>query len=156
MIPGSSDAEDCAQQVFLRVWRAAGTYRPETKFTTWLLTITRNVVFSELRRKKIRAFFSYQTFDDEDQGRTLAQPISPAYRNPDREAICGELRDAVDAALAKLPAKQRMALVLHCFQQLPHEDIAIILKTSVPSVKSLIFRAREALRAALKKRGFME
>jgi RNA polymerase sigma-70 factor (ECF subfamily) len=156
MMPGSADAEDCAQQVFVRVWRAAGTYRPEAKFTTWLLTITRNVVFSELRKKKIRALFSHQTLNDEETGLPLAEPIAPAHANPDREAIGGELREAVDAALAGLPAKQRMALVLHRFEQLPHEEVAIILKTSVPSVKSLIFRAREALRATLKKRGFME
>jgi RNA polymerase sigma-70 factor (ECF subfamily) len=64
-----------------------------------------------------------------------------------------ELREAIDAAIAALPEAQRMAIILRRFEDMPYEDIAEVLKTSVPAVKSLLFRAREDLRERLK--GFL-
>lgn len=154
MLGNATDAEDCAQQVFVKVWRAAASYKPDAKFTTWLLSITRNVVFSELRKKKIRALFSLQATEDPETGRMPGDPPAPAHARPDEEALGSELREAIRVALAALPAKQRMALILHRFEQLPHEEVAKVLRVTVPSVKSLIFRARAELRAALEKRGF--
>src|SRR5438105_9671144 len=61
MLGSNSDVEDVAQQVFIRVWRSAARYVPKAKFTTWLLKITRNLVFNELRRAKRRAHAPLQT-----------------------------------------------------------------------------------------------
>lgn len=138
------DLDDLAQQVFLRVWKAAPRYRPEAHFSTWLLTIARNVVFSEGRRRARHAVVSLEETGVSQEVDALHGTVNPAH-----EAREHELRAAVDAALATLPAKQSMALVLHRFEGLPHEEIARVLGTSVPSVKSLIFRAREELRKKL-------
>jgi RNA polymerase sigma-70 factor (ECF subfamily) len=126
------------------VWKAAARYRPEAHFSTWLLTIARNVVFSEGRRRARHAVVSLEETGVSQEVDALRGTVNPAH-----EAREHELRAAVDAALATLPAKQSMALVLHRFEGLPHEEIARVLGTSVPSVKSLIFRAREELRKKL-------
>lgn len=146
MVPSSIDAEDLAQQIFFRVWKAAPRYRPEAKFTTWLMTITRNLVFNETKK---RARLRWVSMSDPEPGSEIAGLAGPSDEAPDREAQAQELQEAVDAAIRELPENQRMALLLHRFEGLPHEEIAEILKTTVPATKSLIFRAREALRIKL-------
>lgn len=148
MLGGTEGAEDIAQQVFVRVWQSAPRYRPEAKFTTWLLTIVRNLVFNETRRRR-RGFF--QPFENDDG----SVPDIHDFSMRDASAELGEreLREAIDAAIAALPEAQRMAIILRRFEDMPYEDIAEVLKTSVPAVKSLLFRAREDLRESLK--GFL-
>lgn len=146
MLPSEADAEDLAQQVFVRVWHAAPRYRPEAKFTTWLLTILRNLVFNDSRRRSRARFFSWQ---DDSNELPPTEPVASATERPDRQEHSRELGAAVESALQELPEKQRLALVLHRFEGLPHEEVARVLGTSVPSTKSLIFRARESLRITL-------
>jgi RNA polymerase sigma-70 factor (ECF subfamily) len=145
MIGGAEGAEDIAQQVFVRVWQSAPRYRPEAKFTTWLLTIVRNLVFNETRRRR-RGFF--QPFENDD-GTILDQPDT-AMRDAAAQLDEREVGEAVDAAIAALPEAQRMAIILRRFENMPYDEIAAVLKTSVPAVKSLLFRAREDLRERLK------
>ena len=145
MLGGVEGAEDIAQQVFVRVWQSASRYRPEAKFTTWLLTIVRNLVFNETRRRR-RGFF--QSFENDD-GTVPDQPDT-TMRDAAAQLDEREVGEAVDAAIAALPEAQRMAIVLRRFENMPYEDIAEVLKTSVPAVKSLLFRAREDLRERLK------
>lgn len=147
MLPSEGDAEDLAQQVFVRVWQAAPRYRPEAKFTTWLLTILRNLVFNDSRRRSRARFFSWQ--DDRNE-LPPAEPAASPMDRPDVQQHSRELGEAVELALRELPEKQRLALVLHRFEGLPHEEVARVLGTSVSSTKSLIFRARESLRIALR------
>jgi RNA polymerase sigma-70 factor (ECF subfamily) len=148
MLGGVEGAEDIAQQVFVRVWQSAPRYRPEAKFTTWLLTIVRNLVFNETRRRR-RGFF--QPFENDDGSVPDIHDLS--MRDASAELGERELREAIDAAIAALPEAQRMAIILRRFEDMPYEDIAEVLKTSVPAVKSLLFRAREDLRERLK--GFL-
>jgi RNA polymerase sigma-70 factor (ECF subfamily) len=148
MLGGAEGAEDIAQQVFVRVWQSAPRYRPEAKFTTWLLTIVRNLVFNETRRRR-RGFF--QPFENDDGSVPDIRDLS--MRDASAELGERELREAIDAAIAALPEAQRMAIILRRFEDMPYEDIAEVLKTSVPAVKSLLFRAREDLRVRLK--GFL-
>ena len=131
--------------MFLRVWRHAKSYRPDAKFTTYLFTITRNLVFNESRRKKRRNEVSAD--EREENSHTLI-PADP-NRQPDSELLQEELRQAVDKAIASLPEPQRMAVVLRRYEQMPYEEIARVLDVSVSAVKSLLFRARAALRDAL-------
>lgn len=145
MLGNSSDAEDIAQQVFLRVWRHAKRYRPDAKFTTYLFTITRNLVFNETRRRGRKKEVSAD--EREETSHHLIED-SP-NRRPDAEVLQAELQRAVDDAIAALPEAQRMAVVLRRYEQLPYEEIAKILKLSLPAVKSLLFRARSGLREAL-------
>ena len=146
MLGSNSDVEDLAQQVFVRVWRSAKRYIPRAKFTTWLLKITRNLVFNELRRQKRHATIPLQMETDGGE-RPLPDERAQA---PDSALLERELESAVAAAIAQLPETQRMAVVLRRYEQLSYEEIADVLDQSVPGVKSLLFRARTELRERLR------
>lgn len=145
MLGNNSDAEDIAQQVFVRVWKNTSRYVPRARFTTWLLTITRNLVFNELRRRSRHSQVPLQTEVDEEE-RPLKDERTLA---PDASLLEQELQQAIEAAIASLPETQRMAVVLRRYEQLSYEEIAEILEQSVSAVKSLLFRARTELRTSL-------
>jgi len=147
MLGSNSDVEDIAQQVFIRVWKSARRYVPRAKFTTWLLKITRNLVFNELRRAKRRAQVSLQPEPGAEEI-PLKDEMNPA---PDVSLLEDELQRAIEEAIMQLPESQRMALVLRRYEQLSYEEIAEVLDLSVPAVKSVLFRARTELRARLSK-----
>lgn len=148
MLGGESEAEDIAQQVFIRVWKSAGRYEPTAKFTTWLMTITRNLVFNESRR---RSRSRLQSLESDDPDAPQAQHADSSANSPQEALLDGELRSAVDHAIASLPEPQRVAIVLRRYEDMPYEEIAKVLRTSVPAVKSILFRARNELRDRLKK-----
>jgi RNA polymerase sigma factor (sigma-70 family) len=141
MLGSDVEAEDLAQQVFIRVWRSAPRYKPTAKFTTWLFRITRNLVFNEMRRK--RHFVGHT--DD------LAEPAERRERGPDQVLLEEELQTAIQDAISKLPEAQRLAIVLRRYEELPYEEIAKVMGTTVPAVKSILFRARAELRERLAK-----
>lgn len=147
MLGGNSDVEDIAQQVFIRVWKSARRYVPRAKFTTWLLKITRNLVFNELRRAKRRAQVPLQS-DPGAEEIPLKDETNPA---PDASLLEDELQRAIEEAIMQLPESQRMALVLRRYEQLSYDQIAEVLDLSVPAVKSVLFRARTELRTRLSK-----
>lgn len=145
MLGSDTEAEDLAQQVFLRVWQSAPRYQPGAKFTTWLLTITRNLVFNESRRRS-RARLVPLESDDEFGPRDRPDPHTTTAAE---QSVQKELEAAIDDAIAALPEQQRLAVILRRYEDLSYEDIATILKVSVPSVKSLLFRARTELKERL-------
>jgi len=147
MLGNTCDSEDIAQMVFIRVWKHAKRYRPDNKFTTYLYTIVRNLVYNETRRRSRKRTVSSDQREDEHH---LQYPGDPAAQ-PDSTLINNELRAAIDAAIGTLPENQRLAVVLRRYENLPYEEIAEILSSSVPSVKSLLFRARTTLRESLSK-----
>ena len=145
MLGNNSDVEDIAQQVFVRVWKSAKRYVPRAKFTTWLLKITRNLVFNELRRRSRHAQLPLQVDSEEEE-----RPIKDEQaRAPDALLLEQELQRAIETAIAQLPETQRMAVVLRRYNELSYEQIADVLGQSVPAVKSLLFRARTELRTRL-------
>jgi RNA polymerase sigma-70 factor (ECF subfamily) len=147
MLGTNSDAEDIAQQVFVRVWKNVKRYEPRAKFTTWLLKITRNLVFNELRRRSRHPAVPLQSETDEEE-----RPLKDEHAvSPDATLLEHELQEAVDAAIAQLPETQRMAVVLRRYEELSYEEIAEALDQSVSAVKSLLFRARTELRESLKR-----
>jgi RNA polymerase sigma-70 factor (ECF subfamily) len=141
LLGSDAEAEDLAQQVFIRVWRSAARYQPTAKFTTWLFRITRNLVFNELRRRKHFA----------DQGEDSPEPAERAEREPDRVLLEDELQKAIQTAIQELPEAQRMAIVLRRYEEMPYEEIARVMGTTIPAVKSILFRARAELRERLAK-----
>jgi RNA polymerase sigma-70 factor (ECF subfamily) len=145
MLGGNSEVEDIAQQVFLRVWKSAGRYVARAKFTTWLLKITRNLVFNELRRAKRRALVPMQSDPEGDELPLADEAVSA----PDAAALEKELQGAVDKAIEALPEVQRMAVILRRYEELSYEEIGEVLDLSVPAVKSVLFRARSELRQRL-------
>jgi len=146
MLGRIEDAEDLGQQVFLRVWKSAPRYEVSAKFTTWLFTITRNLVFNETRR----AYRRHEVSLDERQDSGRFEESTDTQAHPDDALLRDEMLKAVDKAISELPEQQRMAVVLRRYQELPYEEIAVILNTSVSAVKSILFRARLQLREALK------
>jgi len=147
MLGSNSDVEDIAQQVFIRVWKSARRYVPRAKFTTWLLKITRNLVFNELRRSKRRGHVPLHA-EPGAEDPPLKDETNPA---PDASLLESELQRAIEEAIMQLPKSQRMALVLRRYEQLSYEQIAEVLDLSVPAVKSVLFRARTELRTRLSK-----
>ena len=145
MLGSNSDVEDVAQQVFIRVWKSAPRYVPTAKFTTWLLTITRNLVFNEARRRKRHPV---ETLDVHQGEESLPLPDRRG-RVPDEQLLDDEMQRAVDTAIQALPEKQRLAVVLRRYEEKSYEEIAEVLSLSVPAVKSVLFRARTELREAL-------
>jgi RNA polymerase sigma-70 factor, ECF subfamily len=118
---------------------------PRAKFTTWLLKITRNLVFNEMRRTKRQAHIPMQT---ESQGDDL--PIKDeSVQSPAESLLEHELQQAIENAILQLPDTQRMALILRRYEGRSYEEIGEILDLSVPAVKSVLFRARTELRARL-------
>jgi RNA polymerase sigma-70 factor (ECF subfamily) len=149
MLGDAGDAEDIAQQVFVRVWNSADRYEPTARFTTWLFKITRNLTFNELRRRKRHPVSSLES----ELGSRVLQLQDPQSKLASAVLIEQEVQTAIQAAIDGLPEVQRMAVVLRRYQDVSYEEIGKILDLSVPAVKSVLFRARTQLRERL--RGFL-
>jgi len=145
MLGGASDAEDIAQQVFIRVWKSASRYEPTAKFTTWLFTITRNLVFNETRRRQRKPTVSADEREEDSQWTTEDHDTA----SPDQDALNRELERAIDRAIEALPEKQRIAIILRRYEEMPYDEISKILSISIPALKSLLFRARGQLKESL-------
>ena len=142
----SPDTEDIAQQVFIRLWKSAERYQPTAKFTTFLFTITRNLVFNASRKKSGKNESSFDALE-ENRGQSIEDKNSES--RPDKSIEQKELRQEIDRAISSLPEKQRLAVILRRYEKMPYEEIASTLEISVPAVKSQLFRARTALRESL-------
>jgi len=153
MLGDETDAEDIAQQAFIRVWNSASRYTPSAKFTTWLFTIVRNLVFNEMRRRKRHPVVPLErNADDRDERDDRGFQASDAQAKvPSAALIDAEMQHAIQEAIDALPEVQRTAVVLRRYQDVSYEEIAKILDLSVPAVKSVLFRARTELRARLKR-----
>src|SRR5204862_6323459 len=120
MLGSNSDVEDIAQQVFIRVWKSARRYVPRAKFTTWLLKITRNLVFNELRRSKRRGHVPLQSEPGGEDHPPLKDETNPAA---DASLLESELQQTIEEAIMQLPGSQRMAVVLRRYSQINYEQI---------------------------------
>ncbi len=152
MLGDPVEAQDLAQQVFVRVYRAAGSYRATAQFKTWMFTIVRNLVFNEHRRRSRATLVSLNPVDHEwgSSGSTAAMDLPDlTNKTPGENMLREEMLQKVNEAILLLPEQQRLAIVLRRYDEFSYEEIAEILKTSVPATKSLLFRARETLRVAL-------
>jgi RNA polymerase sigma-70 factor (ECF subfamily) len=136
-----SMAEDLCQETFYKAYRSLQTFREvEASFSTWLYTIARNTVLSELRKQKM------QQVSLEDSG---IQPQVSADSQPEHSILRHEKVSMVRKAINNLPEKQRSALILREYYQLDYQEIASILGQTVSSVKSLLFRARASVKMQL-------
>jgi len=153
MLGDPVEAQDLAQQVFVRVYRAAAGYRAAAQFKTWMFTIVRNLVFNEHRRRSRATLVSLHPPEGE--------PVHPggsagldlpdlANKTPGENMLQREMLRKIDESILALPEQQRLAIVLRRYDEFSYEEIAAILKISIPATKSLLFRARETLRVALR------
>lgn len=138
-------AEELAQDVFVKLYRSAGRYRPTARFKTFLYRVASNHCLNELRRGEYAA--RDRTPRDDEPPDLDALPSGAA--TPEQELHGAALEAAVRALLAGLPEKQRAAFVLCRFEGLSYEEIAQVLETTVAAVKSLVHRATVAATAAL-------
>ena len=112
-----------------------------------MFTITRNLVFNETRRRKRKPTVSVEEREEESH-----QQVEDVHSTtPDQDVLHSELERAVDDAIQALPDKQRLAVVLRRYEEMPYEEIGRVLSMSVPAVKSLLFRARTQLKESLEK-----
>ena len=140
------EAEDAAQDVFLKVYRAAERYRPDAKFATWFYRIATNTALNVLKTRTRRPTVSLDALLEQRGPDTW--PPSPQI-GPDRQAERDQLIRAVGHAFRRFPDRQRMAVVLHRFEGLSYREISEVLSTSVDAVDALLRRAKADLREAL-------
>ncbi len=143
-------AEEAAQEVFLRIARAASTYQPTARFTTWMYTITRRTTLNFLRDEKEPG--EKVQIDPTGEGRDATEGISLPGRgdwDPEQVAWEAQLKGKLLEALQKLPEVNRAAFILNRGEGLSYEEVATVLGVTVQAVKSRIFRARETLIAEL-------
>ena len=145
-----NEAEDLAQNVFVQVYKSAQRYRPTARFSTWIYTIARNLCLNEIRRRTRHPAESLEAGN-------LPSDEGPSRQWPDTRSessaaglLRTELQEKVAQAIAELPEKQRLAILLCQDEELSYEEISQVLECSVSATKSLIFRAREQLKARLK------
>jgi RNA polymerase sigma-70 factor (ECF subfamily) len=138
-----ADAEDLAQDVFVRVYRSAPRYQPTAKFSTWLYTIARRVCLNHARAQTFRRWFRLAGDDDSDD--PPDDPPDPRTPDPMIDIERRELRRVVAQAVASLPERLRFAVVLRRYEELSYEEIAGILGCSVTAAKLRVHRANAIL-----------
>jgi RNA polymerase sigma-70 factor (ECF subfamily) len=138
MVRNEAVAEELAQEVFLRVYKSRGNYEPCAKFTTWLFRIGTHLALNSIRDSRNERSRTGLDRELPDRRRTVEQEL--LY-----QARLGEVRQAISS----LPAKQQAAVLMHKYEDLEYAQIASAIGCSESAVKSLLFRAYEALRVRL-------
>ncbi|WP_397570478.1 RNA polymerase sigma factor [Schlesneria sp. T3-172] len=152
MTQSQEAAEDLAQEVFLRIYRARNGYQPTARFSTWLFRIANNLAMNSHRHKSQRKEVQLPASDSVtltsvgpgDQAIADKSALMPA-RQVDKQ----ELQLIVQKAMAELNESQRLTVLLHKFEGMSYVEIAETMEMSVPAIKSLLSRARDSLRTAL-------
>lgn len=146
MVQNQAVAEELAQEVFLRVYRSRATYEPSAKFSTWLYRIATHLALNHLRdSKNDRGNISADEQTDEQAPLQLASKDPSIEDRLLRAARAERIRAAIDA----LPEKQRLAVILHKYQELDYRQIGDLIGASESAVKSQLFRAYDTLRTRL-------
>jgi RNA polymerase sigma-70 factor, ECF subfamily len=150
MLHDMEEAEDLAQNVFIRVFQSASRYEVAAKFSTWVFTIARNLCLNEIRRRGRHPAQSLESTQSEDEDQAPRQYADMRTFSPPQAFLQKELEQRVQQALEDLPEKQRLALAMCQEEELSYEEIAQVLGCSVSATKSLIHRGRETLKERLK------
>jgi RNA polymerase sigma-70 factor (ECF subfamily) len=150
LVGSAEEAEDLAQEVFLRVYRARKKYRARSKFSTWLFTIANNLALNSLRTRQRKPVVPLNLADSGPLGpRPAEQLVRDKASQPVQHIQQQELAALVQNALSGLNERQRMAVVLNKFEDMNYAEIAEVMRLSPKAVKSLLSRARCNLRVVL-------
>jgi RNA polymerase sigma-70 factor (ECF subfamily) len=150
LVGSAEEAEDLAQEVFLRVFRTRKKYTPKAKFSTWLFTIANNLALNALRDRQRRPVVPLEVRESGPLGPRPAENLAPTRDEPPSHNLHQqELAEVIRRALDGLNERQRMAIVLNKFEDMNYADIAEVMGLSAKAVKSLLSRARSKLREAL-------
>jgi RNA polymerase sigma-70 factor, ECF subfamily len=143
-------AEELAQEVFLRVYRSRGTYEPSAKFTTWLYRIATNLAVNNARDTRHERPENTVRLDEPDQETGTTPDLADESLTVEEQLLKRERLAAIRSKVNALPERQRLAVIMHKYQQMDYREIAGVLKLSESATKSLLFRAYETLREQLK------
>jgi len=150
MAHNSAVAEDLAQEVFLRVYRSREKYEASAKFTTWLYRIASNLAVNHARDTRHQRPENTVSLDEPDQESGLTMDLPDNSLSAEEAIVRRERLAAIRQRVEGLPERQKMALIMHKYQQMDYRQIAEVLKLSESAIKSLLFRAYETLRVQLK------
>ena len=147
----AAEAEDLTQEVFLRVWKSAGTYRPDAKFTTWLYRIAANLCINKQRALHLRKWLAVSQFykPNRNSQKTYIPAEDAEHPTAEDHLIFSEQSRLLLDALNNLPANQRLAIVLKIYHDMSYDEISQIMHRSVAAVDSLLIRAKKNLRKRL-------
>lgn len=149
LVGSTEEAEDLAQDVFLRVYRARKGYRPKAKFSTWLFTIANNLALNHLRGKGRNPTVAFAPSQDTRERRLTESQVQAKDGTASTQMRQAELGAIVREAVSGLDDDQRMALLLNKFEEMRYAEIAAIMGRSEAAIKSLLARARMNLRERL-------
>ena len=149
MVGNEDDANDLAQETFVRVFKSCGSFRAEQKFSTWLFTIAANLARNHFRWRSRHPNISLDA-ENAETGQTLGSTLPANSPAPNEEALAAERAAAVRAAVKNLPEDLREAIVLCEWEDRSLAEAATILETTPKAVESRLYRARGILRERLK------
>jgi RNA polymerase sigma-70 factor (ECF subfamily) len=151
LVGNREQAEDLAQEVFVRVFKARQRYEPEAKFSTWLFTIANNIASNALRSRNRRREVGVPEGNGSDSTPLSLEQLAKATSGaqPTRRLDKAEQAEMVRSAVAALSERQRLALLLAKFEGMSYQDIAQTMGLSVQAIKSLLSRARVNLKEIL-------
>ena len=149
MTHNSGVAEELAQEVFLRVYRSRATYAADAKFTTWLYRIATNLAVNHARDTKAER--SGTSLDEPDPETGLTIDVADPETTVEQKLLRRERLAAIRKEIESLPERQKLAVIMHKYQNMDYRQIADVLKLSESATKSLLFRAYETLRVKLEK-----
>jgi RNA polymerase sigma-70 factor (ECF subfamily) len=141
-----TEAKDLAQEVFVRVWQAAKSYKPKAKFSTWIYRIAVNLCLNELKSVKRRRLIPLGTEEKPDSEYSTPSNVS---QSPEDLLLAKERGHQISEALRSLPENQRMALILKRYDNLSYDEIGRVMGCSVSAVESLLVRAKKNLQEKL-------
>lgn len=144
------EAEDLAQEAFLRIYRYRHNYKPKAKLSTWIYCIAKNIALNELRRRATHRAASLEETIDAEDSEIKIQFADTTQNLPSQELEKKELENIIKKAIDSLPIHQKTAIILRRFEEFSYEEIAQIMKCSISAVKSLLNRAKENLKEKLK------
>jgi RNA polymerase sigma-70 factor, ECF subfamily len=150
MCHNPSTAEELAQEVFLRVYRSRTSYEPSAKFTTWLYRIATNLAVNHARDTRHERPENTVRLDEPDQETGTTPDLADDSLTAEEQILKRERLAAIRRVVNALPERQRVAVIMHKYQQMDYRQIAGVLKLSESATKSLLFRAYETLREQLK------
>jgi RNA polymerase sigma-70 factor (ECF subfamily) len=150
MTHNQSVAEELAQEVFLRVYRSRQSYEASAKFTTWLYRIATNLAVNHARDTKHERPENTVNIDEPDAETGMTVDVADTGLNAEQNILRSERLAAIRQQVEALPERQRMAVLMHKYQNMDYKQIAAVLKLSESATKSLLFRAYETLRETLK------
>lgn len=150
MVHNQAVAEELAQDVFLRVYRARDSYRAEARFTTWLYRIATNLAVNYARDTRHERAAQTVYLDEPDAETGTTPDVADDQLTAEEKLMREERMGAIRAHVMELPERQRMAVLMHKYQGMDYRQIGEVLKLSESATKSLLFRAYQTLRTKLK------